>query len=85
MRLVVKILAITLIAGQSGTVGLKHLVDGACATLTLFIAGEGSYSPEVTLDDGTVLKGGSGYVECGNRTHELITKEGIKPSRDWPL
>ncbi len=60
MRLVVKILAITLIAGQSGTVGLKHLVDGACATLTLFIAGEGSYSLEVTLDDVTVLKGGSG-------------------------
>jgi hypothetical protein len=64
-------------SGGKGTLEVASLRAGKSATMKFFIAGEGSYALEATLENGQVLKGGEGYVEAGYTSRHIISKTGI--------
>ena len=63
--------------GKVTTVTLPALEHGDATDATFYIAGEGGYRIEATFPDGRVMQGGSGYVEAGYSTSEVIGKSKI--------
>lgn len=63
--------------GGKGTIETASLRPGEERTIRFFLAGEGSYSIEASLEDGRVLKGGEGYVEAGYASRQVVSKTGV--------
>ena len=62
------------------------LAVGQSRRITYSACGEGGYSLEARLGNGTVVRGGGGYVEPGMSMQEVITEKGIDTTYDlWRL
>lgn len=65
-------------AGIHSTSKLPPLSPKQSVTVRFFVAGEGGYSIEARLPNGSIISGGLGYIESGFSATETITDGGIK-------
>lgn len=63
--------------GRVTTVMFPALKNGRSVDLKYYAGNVGGYEVEVRLADGRVLRGGSGYIEGGHSSREVITRSGI--------
>jgi len=57
--------------GYDSEISVRALPVGESQTVRFVLAGEGSYQVNATLENGTILHGGAGYVEAGYSAREM--------------
>ncbi len=58
--------------GYESEISVRALPVGESHTVRFVLAGEGSYQVNATLANGTILRGGAGYVEAGYSARETL-------------
>jgi hypothetical protein len=73
----VKVAVVHASGGAVTTVTLPGLKHAQSTAVKFYVADPSGYRIEATFPDGRVVKGGSGYVEAGYATSEVIGKAAI--------
>lgn len=76
---------ITTTADVTSTSVINSLPRGEKKVLHIYVAGEAGYSIVATLSNGTVVKGGAGYVESGFSVTETVGSSKIESSHHYGL
>lgn len=61
-----------------GTIKVEPETSEKVITIRFYQAGEGSFTMEVALENGTVLKSNEGYIEGGYSFNKVVTSTEIK-------
>lgn len=61
-----------------GTIKVEPETSEKVKTIRFYQAGEGSFTMEVELENGTVLKNNEGYIEGGYSFNKVVTATEIK-------
>jgi len=61
-----------------GTIKVEPETSEKVKTILFYQAGEGSFTMEVELENGTVLKNNEGYIEGGYSFNKVVTATEIK-------